>query len=448
MNNQGTIVYIDDDPFYEKFYRKGLQNDFVLHHAMDLPTGLELIRQTQPGLLLLDISLKPDISEDTSGIDAISRIRYEFPHLSIIMVTGHDKHTFSSKAIDLGAKEYFIKKTQTVDELLQLIKIHYAKKQLIRLKAGDPIAVSEKMQKVLIDARKFARSKEDILITGEAGTGKEEVADFIFKHSGLEDKPFIKVNIASLSSELMMSELVGHKKGAFTGANSDRIGRFEEAGAGFILLDEIGDMRTKDQVNLLRILEERSFQRIGSNKSISLDARVISATNADMNKQISKGSFREDLYSRLNICKLDIPPLREREADIIPLAQLFIAKAAQKNELRVKTLSKNAKRFIRNCPWPSNARELRNAMTRALITSKGPQIRPSDIKTRVPELKVIQDFKSSKKEFERQFFKDMLAYCKGNISKMEEIIGITRQSIHKKINEYGLNEPDDDTTND
>lgn len=437
--NKPTIIMIDDEAFYLEFYQKVLEDEYDFIKATSLNTGVELIISKRPEVLLLDISLKlgdPD-KEDRQGLSAIPRIRHQFPELPIIMVTGIDSALTLQQAQELGADDYFVK-TDKISRLKELLKSYILPPAVYKAKDDKPIAVSPSMRRVLQLAKRFAASQEDILITGETGVGKEVIASYIHHHSDRVTKPFIPLNVAAIESNMLIAELVGHVKGAFTSATQSRTGLLKEAEGGMIFLDEIGDLATTDQVKLLRLIEDKMVRPIGANKEIKVDVRIITATHASLKEYVTQGKFRSDLYQRLAGCVIYIPPLREREEDIIPLAKHFLKQAAIRNKKQEKKLAYSALLQLKNHHWEGNVRELMNVMTNAFLNSPAREITASQLNLSLPQELSIQGYKPAKEQFERQFIKAAIDRGKGNQTAAAELIGISRQYLMKKMKAFGL----------
>jgi transcriptional regulator with PAS, ATPase and Fis domain len=308
-----------------------------------------------------------------------------------------------------------------------------------RYRFENIIAKSPKMQQVIEVIKVVAKSNATVLITGETGTGKELVAQAIHSQSHRRGKPFVAISCAALPESLLESELFGHEKGAFTGAYAQKKGKFEVANRGTLFLDEIGEMSANIQVHLLRVLEEKRFTRVGGNEPIKVDVRVISATNRDMKEAVASRQFREDLYYRLNVVNIELPPLRERKEDIPLLAQHFLKKFALDNHKEVTGFSPEATDFLLRYDWPGNIRELENAIERAVILAKKPIIELADL----PQQKLVAaqqiSLEKNLKQVEKEHIRNVLAETKGNYTEAARILGISRMTLYNKAKAYGLN---------
>jgi transcriptional regulator with PAS, ATPase and Fis domain len=292
--------------------------------------------------------------------------------------------------------------------------------------------------------RQVAPTKASVLITGESGVGKELVADALHNLSDRKDKPFIKVHCAALSETLLESELFGHEKGAFTGAVARKRGRFELAHMGSIFLDEIGEISQSVQIKILRVLQDKKFERVGGEETLEVDTRIISATNKDLKAEIEKGTFREDLFYRLNVVNIDIPPLRERKEDIPLLVSAFIKEFAQENNKPVEGIDHKANALLYNYSWPGNVRELRNSIESAVVMCKGTIITPDDLPPAIARDSESNDIRisvgSTLAEAEREIIRSTLNAYNGNKSRTAEILGIGRKTLHRKISDYHLDD--------
>jgi two-component system response regulator HydG len=296
------------------------------------------------------------------------------------------------------------------------------------------------MQRLIELIKVVGKSNATVLITGESGTGKELVARAIHSQSHRHNKPFIAVSCAALPESLLESELFGHEKGSFTGAYTQKKGKFEVANGGTLFLDEIGEMSANIQVHLLRVLEEREFTRVGGNEPIKVDVRVISATNKDLGRAIASGDFREDLYYRLNVVTIELPPLRERREDIPLLAQHFLNKFASENRKEVIGFSPDATEFLLDYDWPGNVRELENAIERAVILAKDSLITVADLPQKSMSPAYSTTPRQNLKEVEKDHILNILRETGGNYSEAARVLGITRMTLYKKAKEYGCKE--------
>lgn len=451
------ILVVDDEESIRQSL-EGILNDegFKTTFAANGEECLQSITTDDPDLILLDIWM-PGID----GLETLKRIKQARPQQLVIMMSGHGTIETAIKATRLGAFD-FIEKPLSLEKVLlsienalkirQLVEENNALKEKIGRDyqmIGESPAINQLKQQIKI----AAPSSGWALISGENGTGKELVARAIHLQSSRADKPFVEVNCAAIPEELIESELFGHEKGAFTGATAARKGKFDQANGGTLFLDEIGDMSLKTQAKILRILQEHKFERVGGNKTIEVDVRVIAATNKDLPQEIKFGSFREDLYFRLNVLPFTVPPLRDRTEDIPRLCLHFLNFFCGKESRENKTISEEALRYLTNYSWPGNVRELKNLIERLVIMTPGQIIKTSDLprdirgaEMEIPGNNLIEigtelpdSYKEAKEVFEKQFLIEKLKKNKWNISRTAEEIGLERSNLHRKIKYYNIN---------
>ncbi|MBW1691505.1 MAG: sigma-54-dependent Fis family transcriptional regulator [Deltaproteobacteria bacterium] len=447
-----TVLIVDDEPGIVQSLNGILSDEgFEVLSADGGRKALEIIKEIIPDIVLLDIWM-PDID----GIETLTRIRKLYPSLQVIMISGHGTIETAVKATKLGAYD-FIEKPLSLEKVLLTIQnaLNYNKLEaeldLYRERERQRYQVTGRSKAIMEmkeQIRIVAPTNAWILIVGENGTGKELVAHTIHRLSKRANKPFIEVNCAAIPEDLIESELFGHEKGAFTGATTMKRGKFDQAHEGMLFLDEIGDMSLKAQSKVLRILQEQRFERVGGNRTITVDVRVIAATNKNLEEEISKGSFRKDLYYRLNVIPIRVPPLRERVDDIQELADEFFDEFSLDAKSQRKKLGPDALDMLKKYTWPGNVRELKNLVERLAIMHSGMVIRAEDIpapfnasKYREGEgetLFSLESLKEGREVFERQFISRKLEQFGGNISKTAEAIGVERSNLHKKIKYYGL----------
>ncbi|MBM7856152.1 two-component system NtrC family response regulator [Desulfohalotomaculum tongense] len=409
--------------------------------------GIKLVMDKDPSMVILDLKM-PDID----GIEVLQKIKEYNSNIPVIMITAHGTIETAIEAMKIGAEDY-ITKPFKLEELKVIIKkalrvnhlqdqIDYFRKEL-SMKYGRMIGQSDAMKEINTLIRQVAKTNTTVLITGESGTGKEVTAVAIHQASNRADKPFVVVNCAALPEQLLESELFGHEKGAFTGALSRKKGRFEIADKGTIFLDEIGEMPINMQVKLLRVLQEKSFERVGGTETINVDVRVIAATNSDLSAAIAKGSFREDLFYRLNVMRINLPPLRERKEDISLLVNHFLAKF---NPSKAKKISAEAMKILSQYDWPGNIRELQNVIERASIVCQESEIKPIHLpKELIDSTKEIQDpilklpdNGISLIELEKQLIIKALEKHNYNQTKAAKYLGITRPTLLYRMQKYDI----------
>jgi two-component system nitrogen regulation response regulator NtrX len=413
--------------------------------------ALDMIKETIPDIILLDIWM-PDID----GIETLKRIRELYPGVQVIMISGHGTIETAVKATKLGAYD-FIEKPLSLEKVLlsvdNALKYNMLETELDLFRerdrrryqiTGHSKAITELKEQIST----VAPTDAWVLIVGENGTGKELVAHTIHRLSKRNNKPLIEVNCAAIPEDLIESELFGHEKGAFTGATTMKRGKFDQANDGTLFLDEIGDMSLKAQSKVLRILQEQRFERVGGNRTITVDVRVIVATNKNLEEEIAKGTFREDLYFRLNVIPIRVPPLRERVDDIPDFVNEFLDEFSLDTKEERKFLSSDALELLKSYSWPGNVRELKNLIERTAIMHPGNVINAEDVpppfntsgieEGKMESLFSFDTLKEGREMFEKSFIASKLKQFGGNISKTAEAIGMERSNLHKKIKAYGL----------
>jgi DNA-binding NtrC family response regulator len=456
-----VILIVDDEPAARYGLKRALEREhYRIEEADSARSAEQLVEKCAPSVVLLDVRLASE-----SGLDYLPTLisRKESP--MVVIVTAHGSERLAVEAIRKGAYDYLAKPFD-VDELRILVKNAVQAFQLRseneRLRNeltgtntfGQLIGSSPAMMRVYSLIEKIANTDVSVLITGESGTGKEVVAKEIHTRSKSRSGPFVALNCAAMPEELIESELFGHEKGAFTGASGKRIGKFEIADNGTLFLDEIGDMSLSTQAKVLRVLEEKKFQRLGGNETVSSDVRIISATNKDLEKEVENNRFREDLYYRLCVVNIKLPPLRERKSDIPAIAQAFCKRYSLAYRNESVNLSKSALKVMLEYDWPGNVRQLRNVVERAVVLAEGDEITldllPEEVTSNNPQkqnsIQVIDEvegpissnFKEAKREFERKYIERCLDQTAGNITQAAALLGMHRQSLQHKIKELGL----------
>jgi len=456
------LLIIDDDERFTEDFTLLLEGDFVCTVAHHPEKGLQYLQSDEPDVVLLDLMLGDDIS----GIDVLQDIKQITPDTPVIMITDHSSVDTAVEAMQRGAFDY-ISKTPDMEELRILVR-KSLEQQLLRDQAQTLqeeiqsdyyklIGSSDAMQMVRAKISLYSDTLNTVLITGESGVGKELVARQIHLQSARKDQPFVAINCAALPEQLLESELFGHEKGAFTGADSRKRGKFEIASTGIIFFDEVSELSLDSQAKLLRVLQEKEFERLGSTTTIETDAKIICATNKDLKSCVEKGEFREDLFYRLDVLPLDVPPLRKRKADIPELLDHFLRKSCLEMKKPLKRLTDEAVQQLQDYDWPGNVRELRNYITRAVILSEDPVIgldalpeivmtgeRGRGKKDAVPKTWAEMDERrksaaeSASREVESRFIKYLLDKFDGNVTKAAEFAGINRTNFHKIMKRCGI----------
>jgi DNA-binding NtrC family response regulator len=465
------ILIVDDEEAARYGMVRALKNYAVLEAASVEEARREVAR-VRPALILLDINLP-----GASGLTYLRELAATIDAPPVVMVTAHGSERTAVEAIKAGAYDYLAKPFE-VDELRLVVKNaleaselrHENEKLRAELKsvrgAGELLGASERMRRIYDLIAKVSMTDVTVLIVGESGTGKELVARAIHEESAhRRNGDFIAMNCAALPTELIESELFGHEKGAFTGAAGQRKGKFELAQGGTIFLDEIGDMSLNTQAKLLRVLEERKIERLGGSHSIPVDVRIISATNRDLASSVASEKFRADLFYRLRVVEISLPPLRERSEDIPLLAENFLATYAGKYRLNCGEVSAEAMKMLVRYEWPGNVRELRNVIERSAVLCEGKSLRAEDLPEEIRvnrqaerssdnfhrasptaaneaiesmQIPYLSDFREARREFERAYIEQVLKDTGGNVTRAAERVGMHRQSLQQKLKDLGL----------
>ncbi|MEK6566289.1 MAG: sigma-54 dependent transcriptional regulator [Bacteroidota bacterium] len=445
-----TILVVDDEQSVRNSLKMILEYErFEVEFAENGETALKKLITASVDVVLLDVKMA-----GMDGIEVLQRIREKKAHLPVIMISGHGTIETAVEATKLGAYDFLPKPLDrdkllvTIRNALQQAKLSEDYHKLQETVEGrlQILGESTKIKQVLEIVDRVGPTEARILITGENGTGKELVAKAIYRKSKRISKPFVEVNCAAIPSELIESELFGHEKGSFTGATAQRIGKFEQADGGTLFLDEIGDMSLQAQAKVLRALEEGKVERVGGTRLISVDTRVIAATNKDLSEEIEEGNFRNDLYHRLNVIPIHIPPLRERRDDIPTLVRAFIDEVCAKNGMAKKNITEEGIMDLKRRDWPGNVRELKNAVERIVILSPGTSCdtsflgSPAGVASKVSEdfLNVGGTFQEFKERAEAAFIKRQLELHRWNISKTATALDIQRSHLYTKMKRYGL----------
>ncbi len=440
-----SILIIDDDPLIRKTLSSHLSKEgFDIFVAEDGKQGLLRYEENSPDLVILDIRLP-----DMDGLEALKKIKEMDENSCIIIMTAYDDMKTTVEAIKSGAFEYMVKPLDFVELDLTIKKAFQVKsledklsylveEQQKEYTIDNIIGHSPHMRQVFKLIGSVANTRTNVLIQGDSGTGKELVAKAIHYNSPHSGEPFIVINCSAISDTLLESELFGHVKGAFTDAFYETRGKFEIAGKGTLFLDEIGDVSPNLQSKLLRVIETRDFMKVGGEKILKTEARIIAATNQDLKSLIDRGKFREDLYYRLKVVEINLPPLRERKEDIPELVAYLLEKINRQLRKNVKKVPPQAMKILVNFPWRGNVRELENALTRAVILSKGDVILEENLPLEGGEKKIFPEELVSLKEIEKNYIEHVLKSTKWNKTQASRILQITRPTLDKKIKEYKI----------
>jgi len=438
------ILVVDDEQNIRRMLNRVLSSEgFIVKEAINGLEALKRLEEEDYSLVLLDLKM-PGLN----GIETLKKIRELDINLPIIMISAYGSISEAVEAMKLGALDYLTKPFD-IEELkiiveraikqyeLRVENIYYREEEEKRFNFDEIIGKSKAIKRVLEMVESVSVTPATVLITGESGTGKELIARAIHKNSPGNKNPFVVVNCVAFSSHLLESELFGHEKGAFTGAISKRIGRFEMAKGGTIFLDEIGEVDPVIQTKLLRFLQEREFERVGSSKSIKVDVRILSATNLDLKKKAEDNNFRQDLYYRLNVFNIEVPPLRERKEDIPLLVEHFIHKYNKILNKKVEEISPQAMELLLNYDYPGNIRELENILERSMIMAKNNLM--DETYFAFINKENFSEKKGTLKEAEKELIIKYLIQNKSNRTKTAELLGISRRNLQNKIKEYQIN---------
>ncbi len=445
MKTQVKILVVDDEAIIRDSLRDWLSDagHFVLT-AENGSQALEIIQREKPAVAIADL-----VMPGMDGIELMKRTKELAADTMFIIITAYGSIPTAVAAVREGAYDYIEKPfspervellVAKLSERQRLVEENIALRQELeeRYCFEDIVTKSPKMKQIIELIKVVAKSNTTVLITGESGTGKELVARAIHSQSRRRDRPFVPVSCAALPESLLSSELFGHEKGAFTGAHIQRKGKIEFANRGTLFLDEIGEMSANIQVHLLRVLEEKEFARVGGNELVRADVRIISATNKDLKKAVASGQFREDLYYRLNVVNIELPPLRERREDILLLSRHFLKKFTLENQKEISGFSREVNDFLLKYQWPGNVRELENTIERAVILARGRHIGIDSLLQRASELGTSAIPGTSLKEVERNHITGVLKQTSGNYTEAARILGISRATLYNKVKAYGL----------
>jgi DNA-binding NtrC family response regulator len=452
-----VILVVDDEPNVRESFRLVLEDAYEVIDVPDGQRALDAVRASQVDLVLLDIRLP-----EMDGIEVLERIKSIDEGVEVILVTAVKTVRTAVEAMKLGAFDY-VTKPFDEDELLSLVRRALQKRSLERevtfLRGElarqhdreDIVGEHPEMQKLSRLISQVARTTTTVLITGESGTGKELIARAVHYRGPRRDKPFVPVNPAAIPESLVESELFGHEKGAFTGAHQRKLGRFELAQGGTLFLDEIGLLRPEVQAKLLRVLQEREIERVGGTHSIKIDVRIVAATNLDLKRAVATGAFREDLFYRLNVVPITVPPLRERIEDLPLLVDHFIRRYNHECNKRIEALTPDALAALGAYSWPGNVRELQNIVERTVVLVDGPLISAADLPLDLtisparpgaaPDKRGL-DLNEASDRFERLIVQRVLEESRGNVSEAARVLGLHRNSLKMKLARWKISAAD------
>jgi two-component system NtrC family response regulator len=454
------ILVIEDNPDIQTQMKWGLSNEYDILQALDRPSAIQQFNKNRPLVVTLDLGLPPDENDSGEGLSCLREILKEVPNTKVIVVTGNDDRDNALKAVQMGAYDYYLKPVDMgelkviIQRAFHLSEIETENRKLHMLLEKEigfegMIGQSKKMQEVFTTIKKVASTDATILITGESGTGKELVARAIHEKSPRKKGPFIAINCGAIPEELLESELFGHEKGSFTSAYAQQDGKFEYADKGTLFLDEIGEMSTRLQAKLLRFLQETKIQRIGGRKDIEIDTRVIAATNIDLGAAMKENKFREDLFFRISVIAIDVPPLRNRGGDIKLLTNTFLERYKVMFKKKIKGINRSAMDAIEKYSWPGNVRELENKLQKAVITTDTNVIEAHNLdlgeqaeiegSVEKPEMRYEGiTLKEARKRLEMDLVESAVDRHNGNIKRASEELGVSRPTLYDLIDKYKL----------
>ncbi len=465
-----SLLVIDDEASICKAFERAFSNDMVtVLSAKDGAQGEKIFRDSRPDVVIIDLSLP-----DTSGLELFKRLREVDPRIPFIFITGHGTVQSAIEATKLGAYDYLFKPLE-LDEIRLLLDKAFNLSRMVRVQPVLAQSTAEEqvvgeaivgrcnaMKEVYKAIGRVASQNLTVLLLGESGTGKELVAQAIYHHSDRSTGPFQAINCAAIPDALLESEIFGHEKGAFTDAHRQRIGKLEQADGGTLFLDEVGDMSPMTQAKLLRVLQDQSFERVGGNTPIKVDVRIIAATNHDLRQLVSEGLFRSDLYFRLSVVSIHLPPLRDREDDLRVLAEYFLRRYSREFGKDIRTIAPETLELLRSYRWPGNVRELESVMKQSLLTARGNVLLPDFLPPVGDEAQVATDSEFLSEHYvaerleagtdnlyaeaisvaERQLLRQVLAHTGGNQFKAATFLGISRVTLRSKLKSLGIEASD------
>ncbi|NOX90027.1 MAG: sigma-54-dependent Fis family transcriptional regulator [Calditrichaeota bacterium] len=453
QDRKKKILIVDDDASHRLMLKATLSEEgYEIFEASDGDEAVRMVEEQFYDLIMLDLKMKK-----VDGLEALKEIKKISPAIPVLIMTAYASVKTAVEGLKMGAFDYMVKPLNMDEVKINIEKTLNYERLKIENKVlkerlnqefdfSSIIGKSRKMREVFEVLAMAAPSNATILILGESGTGKELIANAVHQNSLRKDKPFVKINCAALAENLLESELFGHEKGAYTGAVSRRLGRFEQADGGTLFLDEIGDMSLATQSKILRVLQEGEFERLGGEKTLRVDVRIIAATNKNLEKEVEEGRFRKDLYFRLSVVPVHLPALRERKEDIPALAEHFLKKYAEKNQRLIRGFTPEALDLLMRYEWPGNVRELENTIERAVILSRDEMITaavlPNNLKKDFDsqEKETVADalVGRSIKDVEKELILKTLEQTGHNITRAAEILGITRRGLQYKLKELGI----------
>jgi len=449
------LLIVDDDEDIRSQLKWALCQDYEIVMAEDRPTATEAFRTEKPLVVLLDLGLPPNPGGPEEGLATLSELLAQDALAKVIVLTGQAEKENALRGVGEGAYD-FLTKPPEIEEIKRVLKrafhltgLEREYREIQRQLTSDTfegmLGTSPEMQAVFTSIRKVATTDAPVLILGESGTGKEMAALAIHRRSRRKDGPFVPINCGAIPENLLESELFGHEKGSFTGAHTQRVGRIETAAGGTLFLDEIGELSLSLQVKLLRFLQEQQIERVGGRKPISVDTRVIAATNRDLSKAVKEGSFREDFYYRVAVVVVKLPALRARDGDVAMLAQAFLKKFARETGKEKLRFEPKALTIIQRHTWPGNVRELENRVRRSVIMSEGSRVTAEDLELADSiEANPPRTLKEARETVERELVQQAMWRHSGKISRAADELGISRPTLYELLAKLGLSRPADE----
>ncbi len=450
MTVKPRLLIVDDDEDLRSQMRWALADEFEIGLAASRAEAVERALADRPAVVTLDLGLPPHPGGVEEGFATLDELRAADAEAKVVVITGREDRAHALRAIDEGAYDFFVKPID-VEELkvvlrraLKLSALERENRELRQQTAAGfegMVGTSPRMQEVFAAIRKVATVDAPVLVLGESGTGKELAAFAIHRLGARAQGPFVPINCGAIPEALLESELFGHEKGAFTGAHAQRRGRIESANGGTLFLDEIGELPTALQVKLLRFLQDHKIERVGGRAAISVDVRVVTATNADLSKLLHEGRFREDLYYRIGVVTLTLPPLRDREDDVVLIGDALVRRYATEAGRKLTGFSKDALNAMRSHAWPGNVRELENRIRRAAVMAEGSRITAAALELAAGAGAARQGLRELRAGLERETIKAALKRNRGNISQTASELGISRPTLYGLLTRFGIERP-------
>jgi len=444
-----TLLIVEDDPGLQSQLKWCFDDSIVVETADDKKSAIALIRRLEPQVMTLDLGLPPDPGGSTVGFDILQEVISIAPQTKIIVITGREEKENAVKAIGLGAYDFYQKPIDAdmlrfvVERAFRLSELESENSELSKPKQtafGNLISSSEQMLAACRMVEKVAPTELTTLILGDTGTGKELLAQAVHNNSNRADKSFNAINCAAIPDALLESELFGYEKGAFTGANKQKIGKIEAANGGTLFLDEIGDMPLALQAKLLRFLQERVVERLGGHDSIPVDIRVVCATHRDLSEMIKESTFREDLFYRISEMTISVPPLREREGDAVLLAHAFMEKYCAQHNRKLLGFTEDAIAALESYRWPGNVREMENKIKRATIMAESNKICAADLEINISDSDEVEplNLREVRERAEKQAVMRALTNSQNKVASAARMLGITRPTLYNLLNKFNI----------